>query len=177
MSQVLITESILTDIADAIREKVDSTSLIPVRIMADAIRCMSYPGDLLEEYLESTITSYTDEEIKSIKDYTFYGCTALTLISLPVATSLGEYAFNGCTALTSVNLPLATSISGYAFCDCTSLTSISLPSATSISYGAFSGCTALTEIHFAAANQSTIEANSYYSSKWGADNATIYFDL
>ena len=42
---------------------------------------------------------------------------------------------------------------------------------------AFSGATDVTEIHFRADMQSTVEATSRYSSKWGATNATIYFDL
>lgn len=33
------------------------------------------------------------------------------------------------------------------------------------------------EIHFAAANQAAIEACAGYTNKWGATNATIYFDL
>ena len=35
----------------------------------------------------------------------------------------------------------------------------------------------LTEIHFPAAIKSKIEALTGYSDKWGATNATIYFDL
>lgn len=66
------------------------------------------------------------------------------------------------------------------------LTKISFPSLTSVqtdsfgsstSNGAFRGCTALTEIHFRADMQATIEAMSQYANKWGATNATIYFDL
>lgn len=43
--------------------------------------------------------------------------------------------------------------------------------------GAFSSCSQLTEIHFRADAQATIEAMDGYSAKWGATNATIYFDL
>ena len=42
---------------------------------------------------------------------------------------------------------------------------------------AFKSCTDLTEIHFPAALQSQVESMSRYSNKWGATNATIYFDL
>ena len=35
----------------------------------------------------------------------------------------------------------------------------------------------VSEIHFAAANQAAIEACDGYDTKWGATNATIYFDL
>lgn len=57
------------------------------------------------------------------------------------------------------------------------LTSVSFAKATSVDSNAFEGCPALIEIHFAAINQSAIEALSGYSSKFGANNATIYFDL
>jgi len=41
----------------------------------------------------------------------------------------------------------------------------------------FYNCTDTTEIHFALANKTAIEALTGYSVKWGATNATIYFDL
>lgn len=47
----------------------------------------------------------------------------------------------------------------------------------SSSNGAFGSCSQLTEIHFRADAQATIEAMSGYANKWGATNATIYFDL
>ena len=71
----------------------------------------------------------------------------MTIVSLPVATSIGSYAFNSCSALTSVSLPMATSIGSYAFYSCSALTSASLPSVTSIGNGAFQGCSALTTLY------------------------------
>jgi hypothetical protein len=41
----------------------------------------------------------------------------------------------------------------------------------------FSSCNNLAEIHFRADMQTTVEALNGYSSKFGATNATIYFDL
>lgn len=67
---------------------------------------------------------------------------------------------------------------------CTSLTTISFPSL--IDFGTtyinqldsvFYNCTNLTEIHFRADAQATIEGLTGYGSKFGATNATIYFDL
>lgn len=84
--------------------------------------------------------------------------------------SLGEYSMTGTfkknTALKSARFD-----------------SLKVVASTSFGDGAyrtpyvFDGCTALTEIHFRADAQTTIEAMTGYSSKWGATNATIYFDL
>jgi hypothetical protein len=74
-----------------------------------------------------------------------------------------------------------------AFENCRELTKMSFPSLTSVGvYGfsntqgtafAFNGCTKLTEFHFRADMKTQIEALAGYSSKFGATNATIYFDL
>lgn len=50
------------------------------------------------------------------------------------------------------------------------------PSLTSIE-GRYIFPAAATEIHFPAASQTAIEASEGYATKWGATNATIYFDL
>ena len=91
-----------------------------------------------------------------------------------------ETTFYNCTSLVSVSLPKATLFeSNGAFYGCSSLPSISFPNVTrfNMATSTFYGCTALTEIHFRADMQATVEALSGYSSKWGATNATIYFDL
>lgn len=75
----------------------------------------------------------------------------------------------------------------YLMTDCAQVTTMSFPSlrvvesnslgTTSASRGAFYNCTSMTAIHFPANMQASIEAMSGYSIKWGASNATIYFDL
>ena len=70
-----------------------------------------------------------------------------------------------------------TTVGVNAFYDCRSLTSIDLPNVTTVESYAFSGCKSLKEIHFAAKNKEAIEALSGYSNKFGATNATIYFDI
>lgn len=123
-------------------------------------------------------------------DSTFYECTGLTgYISFPVLTSVGYYGlfntFGGCTGITSINFPRLTSLTYaammQAFNGCTGITNVSFPSLTSVEesglYDAFSGCTNLMEIHFRADAKSNIESDYDYDSKFGATNATIYFDL
>lgn len=124
----------------------------------------------------------------------FYYNTSITSVDLSSLQSVGTRglyeAFSGCTGLTSVDLSSLQSIGYYSlqniFDGCTSLTTISFLSLTSVdstgfgkfSYNyAFKDCTALTEIHFLEFMQATIEAMDGYADKWGATNATIYFDL
>ena len=122
-------------------------------------------------------------------NYTFYGCSGITSVAFPQLTSIGTngmyYAFQSCTSITSVSFPQLASIgtNGMAntFQSCSGLTSISFPALTQATSAfnnyTFNGCDALTEIHFRADMQTTIEAMPNYSTKFGAPNATIYFDL
>ena len=91
--------------------------------------------------------------------------------------TVGDYAFSSCESLTSINLPNVTTVGSNAFSYCKSLTSINLPNVTTVGSNAFRSCNSLMEIHFAVKNKEAIEALSAYSNKFGATNATIYFDL
>ena len=147
-----------------------------------------------------TLPSITFSGLKSISNNGFYYKfwfrsfeTGATL-SFPDLTNIESYGmqncFSGCTSLTTVDLSALTTVgdSGMRSCfsNCLSLANISFPSLTSVqanSFGTasynycFTGCTALTEIHFRADMQATIEAMRGYADKFGASNATIYFDL
>lgn len=79
----------------------------------------------------------------------FYGCAALTNITLPDGvTHLGVEVFSGCTSLVSVTLPDGvTTISERAFYGCTSLACITLPSSiVTIEDLAFCECVNLTGV-------------------------------
>lgn len=121
--------------------------------------------------------------------YAFSYCTSITSVSFPALTSIGQngmhYAFSYCSGITSVSFPALTSIGDfgmyYAFRGCEKLESISFPELTQVTSpfnsSTFRGCVALTEIHFRADMQATIEALPNYSTKFGAPNASIIFDL
>ena len=136
------------------------------------------------------------EEIASSGLNNAFRDTALESLSFPALKIIRlagfEHGVRDCAALTSIYFSaLETAEQGafrYAF-QKTALTSISFPaltnvdvgafqqSATSTSSAAFRDVPTLTEIHFRADAQAAIEAIYGYSSKWGATNATIYFDL
>lgn len=123
----------------------------------------------------------------------FSSCFGLISVSFPVLTTISgvsacNFMFSACTSLTSASFPVLTTISGTNACNnmfsiCTSLSSISFPALTAVEdtscmpANVFQSCSKLTEIHFRADAQTIIEGQSGYASKFGATNATIYFDL
>ncbi len=126
--------------------------------------------------------------------YAFYKCTNLSgdidFSKLTTIESGGmQYAFEYCKKITSVNFSSLKSIASGGmsgtFDSCHGLTTISFPALTNVdrngfssgTTGAFHYCGPIKAIHFRSDMRSTIEAMNGYSEKWGATNATIYFDL
>lgn len=107
------------------------------------------------------------DNVTSIKglDYVFYGNTGITgNINFPKLIKISgfglEGTFYGCTGLNgNVNFPKLTTIYTKGL------------------YNAFYGCTGIKELHFRADAKSIIMNTEGYSNKFGATNATIYFDL
>ena len=64
--------------------------------------------------------------MKSIGSHAFYGCDALTTVTVPSSvTSIGNSVFYSCDALVGLTIPESvTSIGSYAFFACTNLTSV-----------------------------------------------------
>lgn len=128
---------------------------------------------------------------------TFYGKKNVVSVDFPDLVEINDTGnsfsctFYRCSNLASVKMDKLEKIihSGmggscfYVFAYCTSLETIYFPKLTTLyPKGSameymFSGCTNLTEIHFRVDAQSTVEALSGYQNKFGASNATIYFDL
>ena len=103
---------------------------------------------VLMKYTGNEVNVVIPEDVTSIGDYAFRGCTGLTSVTIPNGvTSIGDSVFEDCTDLTSVTIPNSvTSIGVYAFYNCKSLTSIAIPDSVTSIDGAFSGCTSLTSI-------------------------------
>ena len=110
--------------------------------------------------VERTITEYSNDRVKSVGEYSFYGYEALTSIDFPKVTSIGVYAFDGCESLTNVNLPAVTSIGIKAFKNCYSLTSVNLPAVTRIGMNAFDNCESLTNVNLPAVT--SIDDEAFY---------------
>ena len=109
--------------------------------------CSRYATEVI---IPESVTYYdVTYSVTSLGDKCFYGCRALTSITIPSSvTSLGEDCFYGCRALTSIDIPSSvTSLGERCFYGCSSLTSITIPSSvTSLEYCCFSGCESLTSI-------------------------------
>lgn len=89
------------------------------------------------------------EDVTSIRDYAFQGCSSLNTVSIPnTVTSIENEAFRDCSGLTSITIPESvTSIGNNAFLRCTSLTSIIIPNnVTGIGDEVFRGCSELESI-------------------------------
>lgn len=108
----------------------------------------SVPNYYMKRVKSITMTIIPDN-VTSIGNDTFYGCTGLTSVTIGNSvTSIGGSAFENCINLTSVTIGNSvTSIGNDAFSNCSSLTSVEIPDGvTSISEGTFYDCTGLTGV-------------------------------
>jgi len=91
------------------------------------------------EFIKGIILPKT---LKTIGDYAFDDCSALTSVVIPPSvTSIGVAAFRCCSGLTSIAIPASiTVIEALAFADCKGLTAVTIPDkVTAIRSGAFQG--------------------------------------
>ena len=77
---------------------------------------------------------------QTIRDYLFYGSTAITSISAPNATEVKQYGFHSCSGVLTVSFPELTTTGTYSFRGLRSLTKASFPKLSSIGQGCFSQC-------------------------------------
>lgn len=93
--------------------------------------------------------TFTGNLLTAIGINAFYGCTALTEITVPEGVTLiNTEAFYGCSSLTTINLPETISqINSKAFGECTALKEIVIPDRLpSLRQEVFSGCSALEKV-------------------------------
>lgn len=93
--------------------------------------------------IAKTLTSYTNDRVTSIGDYSFYYMASLIYVSFPQATSVGFYSFYYCTKLATAIFPNAQRLATCAFQNCSALTVLDFPAVTSIGNQTFSGCSTL----------------------------------
>lgn len=120
MAEVLINETYLTDIADAIRNKNSSTTTYKPKEMAAAINAIESGGSSSGgvDIISTTLSgSFENSEVTNIRNYCFYSQN-LTSVSFPNVVTVDEGAFYYNKSLNSVSFPEATSVGNFAFGSC-----------------------------------------------------------
>ena len=188
MARVMIAESILQDVANAIRTA--SSSSETMRPIDFANKILNLSGDAssyvcAETYVSSS-TLDNDKVDKEKLTYAYFpyatsmdsnlfsDYSKLVAISAPSLTTLPMYFLQNCNQLASASFPAVTRVENYAFQSCYQLSRIDLPSCTDVSYEAFMSFSG--DIHFAAANESAIKKTEWYQNMGEGYNRAC-FDL
>lgn len=198
MSKVLVTESYLTDIGNAIRSKNGSTSQYKPSEMAGAINDITAQDNtVLNSILNRSISGdYVNDDLTEVGSYAFANCNNLTAATFTKVTKVGEGAFYFCRSLESISLPEVKEIEESSFNYCSSLESISMPKIEVLGsdkdlYGIFNSSYKMTTINipstiqsigknvFKNTNITTINidkpADSIPGAPWGATGALVYW--
>lgn len=150
MANYLVTDTDLTAVADAIREKGGTSAGLEFPDgFVDAVEAIETGGgeDYLALAIGNQLTSYASDAVTSIRANMFNGASNLQQISLPNATSMGTTAFKGCTKLSSVYLPKLSTLSGNSQFDGAKVVVMVLPSITTqLSLAFLQNDTALTAV-------------------------------
>lgn len=191
----------LTDVADAIRTKKGTSGLIDPQDFSSEIASIPSGGtSKLPEVIDKSVTQITASDlgqIRTIGNYTFQSCTALTSVVIPnTVTSIGDSAFYNCyyltnltipntikeigveafgrTAISNITLPnTLTHLRNGAFRDCRYLLSLTIPSSVgNIPTTICSGCQALTTVIFEN-NSMTKVGNSSFAGCSALINVTL----
>lgn len=117
MSKVLVTESYLTAIGDAIRFKNGNTARYKPSEMAAAIKNIkTQDNTAVNSIIDRTISGdYTNNEVTSVGKYAFTFCFNLQTVTMTKATDINSNAFYNCTGLISANFPNVKTVYSSAF--------------------------------------------------------------
>ena len=196
MSKVLVTESYLTDIGNAIRNKNGSTTKYKPSEMAGAINDItSQDNTVLNSILDRSISGdYVNDNLTEVGSYAFANCNNLTTATFTKVTKIVKNAFSYCRSLESISLPEVKEIEASSFNYCSSLESISMPKIEVLGsdkepYGVFNSSYKMTTINLPSTIRSigknafkntlitTINidkpADSIPGAPWGATGATV----
>ena len=192
---------LLTDVADAIREKKGSNEPINAQRFAEEIRSIEGGGgsgsnELLDSILTRTITTL-DYSIKgigahafddsrqlvsvrlpdtiSISTGAFYNCEHLVDFYAPNWWSTSAQIFYGCVALEQIELPKVTTLSSNMFRNCTKLKRVDCGAVTNVATNAFLSCSVFDTLIIRTASLCTLAATTAFSSTpFASGGGTIY---
>ena len=96
-------------------------------------------------------------------------------------TALSAYAFAECANLSVLDISRDAALSSFilrAFRNCVSLPSeVRLYTLKALTSNSFEGCPQITALRFLKANEDVIREKPGFETAFGAENATVYFDL
>lgn len=163
MSEYLIQESTLVEIASAIRSKTGSSQSFTPAQMVSAIMSISGGGSAADDYTvkvpeydannmftnnSSIINVNIIPPCSFISSNRFYGDTIILSAIFPSASYIGESAFAYCETIESINASSCTIIGSNAFYECSSLASVYFPVCSTIYENAFYNCSSLEAVNF-----------------------------
>ena len=176
MTNVLINDTSMTSIGNAIRSKLGvETTYLPSE-MASAIQSIPSGGAASDTMVERTATSITNSTASVVGQYAFGYYYDLQSVSLTNVSELKMYAFLGSSSLENADIPNLSVVGGQAFNGCKKLQSISMPNATTIGAYAFRDCSVLTQV-VVGTNKSTVctgSNNMFYGTQIASGNGYIY---
>ncbi len=150
-----------TSITNVGEEAFAGLGLVAITVDAQNPAFSSLDGVLFDKH-QTTLISFPEgkagayalpNSTTSIGNAGFWGCNALTNITIPYSVSnIGDGAFTFCSGLTNLAIPPSvTSIGGSAFYRCVNLANLTIPaSVTNLGFGAFYGCWRLTSVTLSA---------------------------
>ena len=142
MSVVYISSSKVKAIADAIREKTETTDGLTLDDMPKAIEGIkggSDPSELALTIINKQVAECVAEDVTTIPDYAFYKFTGLKKLRIPNVVTVGTSAFDSCANIDQIDLPKCTKINNRSFASCGSATIVSLPLITDLPQGGLYG--------------------------------------
>lgn len=139
MSKVLVTDTHLTDIANAIRNKNGSSDTYKPSEMASAISSITTGDTTIEDgLLNKTLSGdYVNDRVTTIGYGSLSGQKSLTSISLPNLIRVEERALFNCAGATTINMPNVEYIGNYGVASCGTLTEVYLPKVITLGTSAF----------------------------------------
>ena len=113
----------------------------------------------IDKFITGELTEYYNDRVTTLAHYAMRPISEkVTKITLPNLLTFGA-SFYGCSVLEEVHLPLITEIAYQGFQNCTKLPTVDAPNATKIQSNAFYSCTSLEKLDF---DKITYIANSAF---------------
>ena len=151
-----INEEILTDIANAIRQRGSTSAQMAPQSMAANILAIPDPeppaptGGPFKELVEGTLSTIVDDTCSVIAPSVFAENQQLTNVTFNEVLNINSYAFQYASVV-NASFPKCNIIYNKAFYTCPNLQTVNIPNCTLIYPSAFQSCSNLRQINITSA--------------------------